>query len=434
MNSALMAPPRKVLVVGSGGREHALALWLLESPSVVEVIVCPGNAGTTHVPLDLEGKVLRSVGGDPVEVARVEGIDLVVVGPEVPLTEGLADRVRAAEIPCYGPSARAAELEGSKAMMKAFCNRHGIRTAVHRVVEDARALDEALAAFSSPPVVKADGLCAGKGVVVAESFEEAKAEAVRMLSGQAFGAAGLKVVLEERLLGAEASVHAICDGERFVVLPAAQDHKRIFDGDQGPNTGGMGTYAPAPLVSDALLEQIGRDVIAPVVHGMRAEGMPFIGTLFAGLMISPAGEPVVLEYNVRFGDPETQVLARIMNGDIAATLLAAAEGRLDPGLLEKSDRHALCVVLAAHGYPGAVRSGDAIEGLVKAEALPGVRVVHAGTKVSGERTVTAGGRVLGVSATGPTLLAARDSAYEAAALITFDGMQFRRDIGHRALT
>ncbi len=428
-----MAPPRKVLVVGSGGREHALALWLLESPSVTEVIVCPGNAGTTRVPPDLAGKVLRSVGGDPLEVALTTGVDLVVVGPEVPLTEGLADRVRAAQIPCYGPSARAAELEGSKAMMKAFCSRHGIRTAVHRVVEDVAQLDEALAVFSSPPVVKADGLCAGKGVVVAESFDEAKTEAERMLSGQAFGEAGRKVVLEERLLGAEASVHAICDGERFIVLPAAQDHKRIFDGDRGPNTGGMGTYAPAPLVNEALLERIGREVIAPVVAGMRAEGMPFVGTLFAGLMVSPEGEPVVLEYNVRFGDPETQVLARIMDGDIALTLLAAAEGRLEPGLLRKSARHALCVVLAAHGYPGTVRTGDAISGLGKAEALPGVRVLHAGTRSAGDQPLSAGGRVLGVSATGATLRAARDAAYEAAAHITFDGMQLRRDIGHRAL-
>lgn len=422
-------------MVGSGAREHALAHRLLASPTVSEVIVCPGNAGTTRAPAGFEHKILRSSSDDPLTLAGQERVDLVVIGPEVLLCEGLADRVRGLGIACYGPSELAARLEGSKAFMKDFCKRHSIWAAKDVVVTDLAFLDAALAQFDSPPVVKADGLCAGKGVVVAETFEEARSAAVAMLSGASFGEAGATVVLEERLLGEEASIHAICDGNNAILLPAAQDHKRIFDGDTGPNTGGMGTYAPAPLVSREMLASIQTDIMDKVVRGMNQDGTPFVGTLFAGLMISPQGDPVVLEFNVRFGDPETQVLMQIVEGDFCEALLQAAEGRLEPGVLSASGKHALCVVMAAADYPGAPRIGDAISGLDALEnsAADDVIVFHAGTRQVGERVVTAGGRVLGVTGQGNTLKAAQAAAYRAIDQISFHGAQFRRDIGHRAL-
>lgn len=424
----------KVLVVGSGGREHALCLRLLGSESVSEVVCTPGNPGMTVLPLDLRHKSLRVAAGDALEMVRVEAPDLVVIGPEIPLCEGLADEVRALGVLCYGPSRAAAALEGSKAFMKAFCHRHEIRTAREVVVDRLDALDPALAQFSTPPVVKADGLCAGKGVVVAESFEEARQAASFMLSGEAFGVAGSRVVLEERLIGQEASVHAICDGKRALVLPVAQDHKRIFDGDQGPNTGGMGTYAPAPVVTPALLEVIEREVIERVLEGMVSEGTPFVGTLFVGLMVSPEGVPSVLEFNVRFGDPETQVLTMVTDGDFADALLCAAKGNLEEASLRVSRDYAVCVVLAAEGYPEAPSKGDPITGLERAEALAGVRVFHAGTLLRDGRLLTNGGRVLGVTARASTLRDAQALAYRAATLIEFRGKQMRSDIAHRALT
>lgn len=424
---------RKVVIVGSGGREHALALRLLESPSVEEVIGCPGNAGLLRPPADLAHKRLRVAAGAPEEVARREGADLVVIGPEVPLCGGLADRVRAEGIACFGPSQAAARLEGSKAFMKELCRRHGIRVARDVIVRAPDEIDRALATFEAPPVVKADGLCAGKGVVVALSMQEARDAARDMLSGRAFGAAGATVVLEERIEGAEVSVHALCDGRRAWMLPPAQDHKRIGEGDTGPNTGGMGTYAPAPLVDDSLAQRIRREILEPLVEGMAAEGTPFNGTLFAGLMITPSGEPVTLEFNVRFGDPETQVLTLITEGDFGEALAAAARGELSPDMLRATDRHALCVVLAAAGYPAAPRLDDPIEGIEAAEALEGVRVFHAGTRLHEGRLVTAGGRVLGVAARADSLKSARNRAYEACDRIRFDGKQLRRDIGHRAL-
>lgn len=428
-----MTKQRKVLVVGSGGREHALALRLLASDSVSEVVACPGNAGMNRLPPDLAQKKLRSVSGDPLVVLKEEQVDWVIIGPEVPLCEGLADRVRALGIPCYGPSEAAARLEGSKAFMKEFCQRHGIRAARDVIVRDEAELEAALASFSSPPVVKADGLCAGKGVVVAESWEEARSAAQGMLRGESFGDAGTTVILEERLLGEEASVHAICDGQRTLVLPVAQDHKRIFDGDQGPNTGGMGTYAPAPLVSPSLLERIQREVLDRVIEGMAAEGHPFVGTLFAGLMISPEGEPVVLEFNVRFGDPETQVLTAIVDGDFGEALYQAACGHLQEGVLSVSKDHAVCIVLAAAGYPADVVRGDVISGVEDAEGMEGVRVLHAGTAWREGQWVTHGGRVLGVTARGSSLEEARERAYHAASRIEFQGKQYRTDIGARGL-
>ncbi len=428
-----MATLRRVLVVGSGGREHALARRLLESESVGEVIVSPGNAGTARAPRSLAPKVLRNVAGEPLEVARSEQVDLVVVGPEAPLVAGVVDQLESAGIAAFGPSAEAAQLEGSKGYMKRFAERYGLRTARHVRVTSTAEAERAIADFELAPVVKADGLCAGKGVVVATSHEEALRATREMLDEGRFGDAGRTVVIEERLEGAEASMHAISDGERIIVLPSSQDHKRIGEGDQGPNTGGMGAYAPAPLVAPELHDRIVRDVLQPAVDGMRDDGVPYRGALYAGLMIAPSGEPYLLEFNVRFGDPETQVLMDGFEGDFAEALDAAARGRLDADVLRPANRHVMCVVLAAEGYPASPRKGDVITGLDAADELPAVRVYHAGTRLEGGAVVTAGGRVLGVTASGDTLQQARDRAYEAADVIHFAGKQLRRDIGWRAL-
>ncbi|HET9959827.1 MAG TPA: phosphoribosylamine--glycine ligase [Polyangiaceae bacterium] len=425
---------RKVLVVVSGGREHALAYHLLSAPSVAEVIVAPGNEGTDHTPTDVTGKVLRNAPGDVLELARRERPDLVVIGPEAPLCAGLTDELLSAGLVTFGPSRAAARLEGSKAFMKEFVTRHGIPTAAHVVVRSLAELEPALARFGQAPVVKADGLCAGKGVVVADTHEEARLAAQAMLSGESFGDAGRVVVLEERLVGAEASVHAICDGERFWVLPPAQDHKRIFDADRGPNTGGMGTYAPAPLVDPAVSRRVEERILAPTLRAMAAEGHPFRGTLFAGLMIAPDGEPRLMEFNVRFGDPETQVMLGLLNGDLAETLIQAANGNLVTRGLTLKSASSVCVVLAAPGYPEAPHTGSVISGLETASKLPGVVVYHAGTRrdASGQ-VVTSGGRVLGVTAVGDSLVQAHSRAYAAVREIRFDGMQYRSDIAARAL-
>ncbi|HVW24010.1 MAG TPA: phosphoribosylamine--glycine ligase [Polyangiaceae bacterium] len=426
-----MATGRKVLVVGAGGREHALATRLLSSESVAEVVVAPGNAGTEWTAAR-SAKPLRNAEGDPFDVARAEKPDLVVVGPEAPLVGGLADRLRAENIAVFGPSRSAAQLEGSKAFMKDFARRAGILTARHEVARDVASAERIIRGFAAPPVIKADGLCAGKGVVVAASHDEALAAARAMLSGEAFGEAGRTVVIEERIEGEEASVHAICDGERVFVLPSAQDHKRIGDGDTGPNTGGMGAYAPAAVVTSAMAAPIQRDIFERTVTKMAEEGAPFRGVLFAGLMITKAGEPYLLEFNVRFGDPETQVLMSVLDGDLGDALYTAARGRLDAAAVSLSKRQALTVVIAAEGYPGPPRNGDVITGLDEAAAIEEVSVFHAGTKRRGGDVVTAGGRVLGVTGRGATLREASDRAYRAVERIRFPGMQYRRDIGARA--
>lgn len=428
-----LPPIRQVLVVGSGGREHALALRLLAAPQVEGVIVAPGNAGTLTAPPHLAHKRLSSSKDAPLAIAQREKVDLVVVGPEGPLCDGLVDDLTREGVLTYGPSKLAAELEGSKAFMKGFAARHGIPTARHVVVEDTAQLETLVRGFEVPPVVKADGLCAGKGVVVAETHEEALSAAREMLSGARFGAAGAKVVLEERLIGNEASIHAICDGERFFLLHAAQDHKRIFDGDRGPNTGGMGTYAPAPVVTPEVLKQFETEVMVPTLRGMAAEGRPFRGTLFAGIMVTPEQQVRLIEFNVRFGDPETQVLMATLEGDLAEALASAARGQLDSSAIRPSGEHAVCVVLGAHGYPDTPRKGDVIDGLADAAKVPGVNVIHAGTALDEYgNVVTAGGRVLGVTASGKSLKEAHTRAYQAVHKIGFAGMQFRRDIAGRA--
>ncbi|WP_437655526.1 phosphoribosylamine--glycine ligase [Sorangium sp. So ce1182] len=426
---------RRVLVLGSGGREHALARAFARSPSVAEVIVAPGNAGTRA-----EGGAGRApirrvdlASLSPDEATRLavrERADLVVVGPEAPLCAGVADALAAAGVAVFGPSGEAARLEGSKAFLKEFAARHGIPTAPFQI---ARSYDEAARIIrerGAPIVVKADGLCAGKGVVVATTVEEALAAAKDMLVDRRFGDAGATVILEDAIQGEEASLHAISDGHAIFVLPAARDHKRVGEGDTGPNTGGMGAFAPSARVTPALTARVEREILRPTIDGMRAEGRPFRGVLFAGLMITPAGDPVLLEHNVRFGDPECEALMELLEGDVAELCASAAAGALDPAAARVAPgRHALTVVLAARGYPTAPTTGDAIRGLDAAAAVEGAFVNHAGTAERDGAIVTAGGRVLAVTAAGDSLAEARERAFRAAGAIDFDGKVLRRDIG-----
>ncbi len=416
----------RILILGAGGREHALA-WRCASEGH-EVHVAPGSDGiagdaTCHA-LNLSDL------GAATTLARGLAPDLVIVGPEQPLVDGLADRLRAAGLAVFGPSAAAAELEGSKAAAKAFMVAHAIPTARHVRVDS---LDQGLVAlreFSSPPVVKASGLAAGKGVTVAETFAEAELALRACLEGQAFGGAGDTVVLEERLHGEEASLFVVTDGERWLCLPAAQDHKRLRDGDLGPNTGGMGAYCPAPICDARVLASVEAEVVGPTLAGLRAEGRPFVGALFVGLMIDSGGRAKVIEYNARFGDPEIQPVLFGLQAPIVPHLHAAACGLLRPPTTPLAATPAATVVIASAGYPGPVAAGAAITGL--GASWPDVKVFHAGTRRQGDGWVTAGGRVLGVCARGPGLAAAIARAYQACATIEVVGGQFRRDIGARA--
>ncbi len=419
---------RIVLVVGSGGREHALARALVKSASVLDVIVAPGNGGIAEIGKVRRASVDISSNAAIVALAEKERADLVVIGPEAPLVAGVVDALTARGIAAFGPTRAAAALEGSKAFLKDFAVRHGIPTARHRT---ALSFDEARAeieARGAPIVVKADGLCAGKGVVVASTTDEAIDAAREMLVDRVFGDAGARVVIEECIEGRELSVHAVCDGERFLVLPAARDHKRIFDGDRGPNTGGMGVVCPASDADPALLERIAREIMGPTLDGMRSEGTPFRGVLFAGIMVRPDGTPMLLEHNVRFGDPECEALVELLDGDLAELLASAAAGRLAADAVRVRAAHAVVVVLAAAGYPRAPELGAHIEGIEAAEAV-GAKVHHAGTRRDHEAVVVAGGRVLAVTASAPAFEDARALAYRGADAITFAGKQLRRDIG-----
>jgi phosphoribosylamine--glycine ligase len=422
----------KVLVVGGGGREHALAWKFRSEPSVGEVICAPGNPGIEAV-----ARVAAVDAGDPAAVAELaerERIDLTVVGPELPLDRGIANVFHARGLRIFGPSQAAAQLECSKVFAKEFMARHGVPTARYRVCETSADAVQTIRSgeLGLPIVVKADGLAAGKGVVVAPDETTAVAAVRAAIDDRQFGSAGARVVLEECLTGPEVSFFAICDGRRALPLLSAQDHKRVFDGDAGPNTGGMGAFAPSPLVDAALERRIMAEIVEPVVAGLRQEGREYCGFLYAGLMVTCDG-PKVIEFNVRFGDPEAQVVVPMIAEDLAPRLAAAAEGALDPRpLAVRPERH-VGVVIASEGYPGTVRSGLPISGFSDASA-EGALVFHAGTARQGGEIVTAGGRVLTVVGRGATYADAMDLAYRGVSRIAFDGMQYRRDIGRKALT
>ncbi len=418
----------KILVVGSGGREHALAWRLAQSPRVSRVFVAPGNAGTA-VEEGLHNLDLQSI-PELVRFARADGIHATVVGPEGPLAAGIVDAFRDAGLRIFGPSKAAAQLESSKDFAKRFMARHAIPTASHATFTDAKAAHAYIEAQGAPIVVKADGLAAGKGVVVAASAEEAHEAIDRMLAGNRLGGAGHRVVVEEFMAGEEASFIVMVDGRSVLPLASSQDHKRIFDGDRGPNTGGMGAYSPAPVVTPEVHNRVMREVIDPVVKGMAAEGMPYSGFLYAGLMIAADGAPRVVEFNCRLGDPEAQPILMRLKGDFLTLVDHAIDGTLDAVEAEWDRRAALGVVLAAAGYPEAPRPGDEIRGLPKNEE--DVHVFHSGTALRDGKMITSGGRVLCVTALGDKVKIAAERAYQVADAIRFEGMQFRRDIGHRA--
>jgi len=422
-----------ILVIGGGGREHALAWKIAQSPRVAKVFVAPGNAGTMREP-ELT-TVPDTAGTDLVNFAKDEEVALTIVGPEAPLAAGIVDAFRAAGLKIFGPTQAAAQLESSKDYAKAFMVRHGIPTARYRTFSDAGSARAYVAERGAPVVVKADGLAAGKGVVVASTVAEAHGAIDAMLVGYAMGAAGARVVVEDFLAGEEASFIVMADGRHVLPLASSQDHKRLRDNDQGPNTGGMGAYSPAPIVTPALHARIMREVILPAVNGMAADGIPYTGFLYAGVMIDAEGHPRVLEFNCRLGDPETQPIMMRLKSDLAELVQHAVNGTLDRVEAEWDRRAALGVVLAAHGYPESPRVGDVIEGLdrVTPAAHPDCKVFHAGTAQQGDRVVVAGGRVLCVTALGDSVKQAQRAAYAAAGEIHFAGVQYRRDIGHRAL-
>ncbi len=421
----------KVMVIGGGGREHALAWKLAQSPRVSEVLIAPGNAGTATEPKCRNVAVAATDIAGLVALARSEDIDLALVGPEDPLVAGVVDAFKAAGLACFGPSKAAAQLEGSKRYTKEFLARHGIPSARYSVFTS-ETFDPAVIRRQRPPiVVKADGLAAGKGVVIAGTADEAIATVRQMFAG-AFGAAGKTVVVEEFLEGEEASFIVMVDGEHVLPLATSQDHKRLLDGDHGPNTGGMGAYSPAPVVTPAMHERIMRDVIWPTVRGLAAEGTPYTGFLYAGLMIAPDGTPNVLEFNCRFGDPETQPILARLSSDLVDLCEAALAGRLHEVEATWDARAAVGVVLAAEGYPDDVRQGDAIAGLDEAAALDG-KVFHAGTRSDGGHVLTAGGRVLCAVGLGPGVAEAQRGAYALVDRLCWRGMQYRRDIGWRAI-
>jgi phosphoribosylamine---glycine ligase len=421
-----------VLIVGGGGREHALAWKVAQSPRVERVYVAPGNAGTAREPK------VENVAVDPLDFpalvafVRSVGVALTIVGPEVPLVAGIRDYFDAEGLACFGPTQAAAQLEGSKSFAKAFLSRHGIPTAAYGRFTDLAQAEAYIRANGAPIVVKADGLAAGKGVVVARTIDEALAAVREMLTGGALGDAGRTVVIEECLVGEEATFICIADGRDAVPFASSQDHKGRDDGDRGPNTGGMGAYSPAPVITPAIHERILAEVIRPAVAGMAAEGIPYTGFLYAGLMIAPDGTPNVIEFNCRFGDPEAQPVLIRLDGDLVELCEAALAGRIGGAVLRWDPRVALGVVMAAGGYPGSYATGDPITGLGDSDD-GAVKVFHAATRQRGDAVVTDGGRVLTVVALGDDVADAQRRAYARIARIHFDNAYYRRDIGYRAL-
>ena len=420
----------KILVIGSGGREHALVWKIAQSPLVEQIFCAPGNPGIGELAQNVPIKVddLPAL----LHFAKNEGIALTVVGPELPLSLGIVDLFEEYGLKVFGARRNAALIEASKAFSKDIMKKYNVPTAFYEVFTEIEPALAFIEKHGAPIVVKADGLAAGKGVVVAQTKGEAVAAVKEMLSGNAFGDAGSRVVIEEFLKGEEASFLAFTDGKNIIPLASAQDHKAIFDGDKGPNTGGMGAYSPAPVVTAAIHEKAMNEVMHRTVDGMAAEGRPYRGVLYAGLMID--GESVkTLEFNARFGDPECQPLLMRMKSDIVPVLLAVADGDLGTSSIEWHDQAAVCVVMASAGYPGDIRKGDAISGLEEAAQLENVYVFHAGTTIKDGACVTSGGRVLGVTARGTTVSEAIDRAYAAVRCITWEGVQYRKDIGKKAL-
>ncbi|MCY9836280.1 phosphoribosylamine--glycine ligase [Aeromonas media] len=422
----------KVLIIGNGGREHALAWKAKQSPMVTRVFVAPGNAGTAH-----EGSI-ENIAIEATDIqgllafAKAQQIGLTIVGPEAPLVKGVVDAFRAEGLAIFGPTAAAAQLEGSKAFAKDFLARHAIPTAEYQNFTEVEPALAYLREKGAPIVIKADGLAAGKGVIVAMELEEAEAAVRDMLSGNAFGDAGARVVIEEFLDGEEASFIVMVDGEHVLPMATSQDHKRVGDGDTGLNTGGMGAYSPAPVVTDAVHQKVMEQVIMPTVRGMAAEGNVYTGFLYAGLMIDGQGNPKVIEFNCRFGDPETQPIMLRMRSDLVELCLAACAGKLDQVEAIYDPRVAIGVVLAAGGYPGDYQQGKPISGLPVEEAS-GEKVFHAGSQLAGDTIVTAGGRVLCATALGHTVAEAQQRAYQLAGRIQWDGVFYRKDIGWRAI-
>jgi phosphoribosylamine--glycine ligase len=421
----------KILIVGSGGREHALAWKCAQSRKVSEVLVAPGNGGTATEPRVRNVDVAAEDVAGLVALAKAEKVGLTIIGPEAPLVIGVVDAFIAAGLRCFGPRQAAAQLEGSKAFTKEFLQRHGIPTAAYATFTRATFDPEWVRRQRMPIVVKASGLAAGKGVIIVDSADEAIATAQAMFDGQ-FGSAGDQVVIEEFLPGEEASFIVMADGKNIVTMATSQDHKRLEDQDAGPNTGGMGAYSPAPVVDRAMHERIMREVIEPTIRGLAKDGTPYTGFLYAGIMVHPDGTPNVLEYNCRFGDPETQPIMMRLTSDLVELCDAALDRRLDQVRAEWDSRAALGVVLAAEGYPDTVRKGDAIAGLEAAAKLPG-KVFHAGTRTEGGKVLTSGGRVLCAVGLGDTVSAAQQQAYALVDVISWPGMQCRRDIGYRAI-
>ncbi len=421
-----------VLIVGGGGREHALAWKIAQSPLVHKVFVAPGNAGTAlepgveNIPIEADDLIALRY------FALEHGVTLTIVGPEAPLVEGIVNNFQAVGLKCFGPSQAAAQLEGSKAFCKDFLTRHGIPTAAYASFTDVADASAYISTMTAPIVVKADGLAAGKGVVIAQTQAEALTAVKDMLTGNAFGEAGNRVVIEEFLVGEEASFIVMADGTHALALATSQDHKARDDGDKGPNTGGMGAYSPAPVVTADIHDRVMRDVIEPTLAGMSKDGMPYTGFLYAGLMIAKDGTPKVLEFNCRFGDPETQPILMRLQSDLVQLCLAAVDGKLDQVSAEWDPRPALGVVMAAGGYPGDYRKGDPIGGLPELHSEDS-KVFHAGTRHHDFHIVTSGGRVLCVCALGDTVADAQRKAYEVAKNIRWKGAFYRKDIGHKAI-